>query len=449
MLISKLIIILLILFVLLSFGCQRKVCNLPPPNSNVEYPPVSNSLNVDVYLDATLSMKGFIVPEATSYYQQTLPLLESSVERGWPGGQVSFYKFGTKINALSNRQHLDAVHPNFYSDSDYNLKTYIENVIDAANTSNLTIIVTDLFQDKVDVNLLTGKLKDKYVSQRLAVGVVGIKSEFKGSVYDVGQNNYSFDYESHNDDPASFRPFYLIALGKHADIEHYFDVLYKSGLQNFPVKESIILSPFLSARLASFENAKITSANKIVEVGGLIPIGAKDTRIKQFRIRGLPQTASFAADLQYQPLNHVIESAPELVSEVRSWKCEESAGKNRSHEPESLIENSEAQRAFNIKSARVTANSVQIEANVVPAALPGDAIYCFEVILRPSGYRMPDWISQWDMDAKQIEEWKKNPKKFQGWTTFNLKYFLDNIWETIVQSHGPKVADLYCYIQRG
>src|ERR1700755_3170807 len=131
-----------------SVGCAtRKVCEPPPIDPNNIYPTVSDNLHADIYLDATLSMKGFIVSGTSTYYQQTIPLLESAVERGWPGGSVTFNKFGTRISPLEGRSYLNAGKHTFYTDQEVNLRTYIEGVIDSANTDNLTLIVTDLFQD--------------------------------------------------------------------------------------------------------------------------------------------------------------------------------------------------------------------------------------------------------------------------------------------------------------
>src|SRR5258708_4101401 len=100
----------------LAFSCGRHYC--APPSDSVKQPPaISKTAGVDVFLDATLSMKGFIVPGIASRYQQTLPLLESVVTRGWSTGEVKFFRFGTIIEELKGREYLAAQKPQFYMDN--------------------------------------------------------------------------------------------------------------------------------------------------------------------------------------------------------------------------------------------------------------------------------------------------------------------------------------------
>jgi hypothetical protein len=436
-----------------SIGCYtRKECELPPLDPGNAYPAASDNLHADIYLDATLSMKGFIVPGSSTYYQQTIPLLESSVEKGWPGGTVTFNKFGTRISPLDGRIFLDAGRVNFYTDSEVNLKTHIENVIESANTDNLTLIVTDLFQDNVDVNLLTSRIKTKYVTKSLGVGVMSIRSEFDGTVYDVGPNNYSFSYKSNDEDPSTFRPFYILALGRHVDIERYFSVLSQSGLERFSEKHVLIFSRYLTANIPSFNDASEITSIKLAQVRSLLPLDTKDGRVIQFRIRGTPPAASFAATFKYSGLPYTLQAgSPNLLSEVGAFHCrpKPKGEDNSNRPPDTLIESSEAGRALKVTKATLSGTELRLEAEVTPSLLPEDATYCYKVVLRPQEYQLPNWISDWDMDDKKVEEWKREPASFNGSLTYNLKHFLTNLWATTLEVHKPKVAEVYCYIQRG
>ena len=57
-------------------------------------------------------------------------------------------------------------------------------------------------------------------------------------------------YRSTPGNPETFRPFYLLVLGKHADIDHYFDRLIANG---FTEAETIIFSRYLVSPLLSFK----------------------------------------------------------------------------------------------------------------------------------------------------------------------------------------------------
>lgn len=452
--------LVLALVALLLPGCgTRVVCDPPPENPLDKAPVPSEQLRVSVYLDATLSMKGFIVPGLSSYYQQTLPLLESAVGRAWPTGGVRFYKFGTKVEELTGRRHLDAARQDFYGDASLNTKTYIENVIDGADPEELTVIVTDLFQDKSDVNLLIAKLKDKYINSGHAIGILAVRSQFSGTVYDVGVNNYSFQYQTNQTDPNTFRPFYSLMLGRHADVQRYSETLRAGGVGSFPQSNFVIFSRHITSPLTSFEGGKITSTDNIVEVVGLLPTGTKNGNAKQFRIRRSTEPASFSAVLSHAPAPSVVEPEPSpLAAEVTAWRCTGNrgsaaagSGQNaaEAEKPTSLVDTPAAQGALSVKNAEISGSELRLRAEVSPSSLPGDGVYCFRIQLRPKGYRSPLWFSEWNMTQDDAERWRQSPKDFNGAMTLNIKDFLESLFVTVLQSQRPKVAELYCYVQKG
>jgi hypothetical protein len=236
-------------------------------------------------------------------------------------------------------------------------------------------------------------------------------------------------------------------IGKHLDVERYFDTLRSSGLEEYPVKNFVILSQYLGKPLASFENgkdnAKISSAEKIVEVNGLLAAGVKDDRAKQFRLRDSNGMASLVVVFKYFPLNYTMKAKSGVLEpEIVAWRWE----------AEKLAESGQAGRAFSINGFTLSESEVKeitVEAKLTASSLPGDGIYCFKVVLRPKGYDMPEWISNWDMPIGEIEKWRRNPTEFDGATTYNMKAFLNDLWDTIVQLHRPKIAEFYCYVERG
>lgn len=426
-----------------SQGCNRSKCKggavLPSEEVTGRYPGLSDKLDVDIYLDATRSMKGFIEAGASSYYVQTLQLLERAAGKGWDKVGVKHYKFGDHIDEIKGRAYLEASKPGFYSDPRHSKRTFIEKVIDRADPENLTIIVTDLFQNDADVNLLTRKLKEKYLAQSYAAGILGIKSQFDGVVYDVGIKNYSFPYASGATEQARFRPFYALMLGKHADIEHYYGNLRTSGLDEFPVKEFSIFSRYLGTSVASFENGKIASISRIVEVGGLLGPGIKENRVKQFRIRDNTAKGGFTAVLKYWPLPHAIQyDVNAFEAEVTAWKCQSAQ----------MEESPSARQSLSVRNSKLSGAELSVEVEIAPTNLPGEGIYRFKVVLRPKYYQTPGWVVDWDMRSDLIEKWKQAPSSFNGAATFNLKPFLSDLQGTIIQMHRPGVSELYCYVQK-
>jgi hypothetical protein len=424
---KELIICFLVAVSSLAGNCSKQRCSMPP-NETSQPPKISKSIRVDVFLDGTSSMKGFIVPGIASRYQQVLPLLESVVGRGWPGAQIQFYRFGTIIEDLPDRKYLDSQKPQFYVDNRVSRETLIQNVIDRAATNNLTIIVTDLFQTDVDVNLITSKIKEKYLANGFAVGVLALRSEFSGEIFDVGPNNYHFTYNSDSANTSTFRPFYVLALGNHADVSNYFDQVLKLPLANQAAAQAVVFSPWITEKVASFDGSAITEISKLQEVRNLVPTDAASDPIKQFRIMdSAAPLASFDAKLDYKPLPYTMPvSSSELGSEITAFTCG----------PDVLHESNDAQRAFSIKEARLNESTLDFKAEIVPSFVPGAGTYCFRVILFPKTYKTPDWFSELNMTSEQVEASIRNPTHFNG-SQLPILINLATSWQRKEKGIGP------------
>ena len=160
--------------------------------------------------------------------------------------------------------------------------------------------MTDLFQDKGDINRLVAQLKEKYLEKELAVGLLGIRSQFDGKVYDAGINVPPIDHQGD-------RPFYLLVLGRHADIAHYFDQIKAE----FDESKTVLFSPYLVNSLVASEGASVSSIENLVRVESLVK--PPDDRLKQFRIRDNSDTAKFSATLKYIPLKHTMSFEPDQL----------------------------------------------------------------------------------------------------------------------------------------
>ncbi len=424
---------------------QNKCVPVVHSDSNYLLPSPSADVAADIYLDATLSMQGFTATETFSYYQQTIPLLESAIIKTWKNGKVNFNKFGDKIENLPDRKFLEANKPAFYSDQNLNRKTYIENVINIADTSHLNIIVTDLFQDNADINPLIEKIKTKFIGKGLAVGVLAVKSQFNGKIYDVGANNYTFVYKT--SDSPTFRPFYIVALGSHADIAVYFETLESSGFKDFPVKEQIIFSQFLTSKPSNFYNSETIDIKNMNDVSGvLLKDGKGAAEYKELKVVNKGKPSNFAANLPFKQLPKTIDIGTQLETEIKSWVCRKPENSNSSAAV-SFVENSGVKDALNISAAITKPETIEFKLTVSPEKFESDEVNCFQIILRPKEYSLPKWIDEWNMTDAQIDLWHKSPATFEGAKTYNLKRFLQDLWGTAQKSHSPKVADFYCYIK--
>lgn len=327
-------------FLILLASCEKPP-GIPEPDFEESYTlgKISETLTVRIYFDATVSMKGFVVPGQTHYTRMLRPL-EGVVVTGWKKSEKpEFFRFGTQVEPINRTDYLKVAHPEFYNDDTINKKTLIQEVIDyetqevnkreAANNDNdevnnnhevannshdeannnhnktnrLAIIVTDLFQDEGDINRLVAQLKEKYLEKELAVGVLGLRIQFDGIVYDAGINVAPIRHKSDMTNPETFRPFYLLVLGKHPDIAYYFKRFTSS--ESFPQVQTVLFSQYLVNTLVAPEGASIVSTGNLVR--------PPDARLKQFRFRKTREPAAFSATLQYTTLPHTMSFAPDQL----------------------------------------------------------------------------------------------------------------------------------------
>jgi hypothetical protein len=418
-----------------------------PPEPTATFSPTPETLKVDLYFDATLSMQGFTQTQTSSTYQQAIPLLERAVIEGWRGGEASFFKFGNDTAPLTGRAFLDAAKPQFYSDAKYNKKTFIERVIDKAQPDHLTVIITDLFQDNADVNQLSAKLKDKFIATSLAVGVLGIRSQYQGTVYDVGSDNYSFAYKS-SDKPQSGRPFYLLAFGSHANIAQYFATLERSGMSSFPERHALIFSRFITAGRTPFASAKLKTANGISEISStnLVAPSKRQDEIKAFRIIKGKREAIFTADWPYEPLPNVLEHSSVLESDVTCWKGEEAGTRVLSP-----VENQAGKAALHVDARLLpdegSFNRLEFQARLNVNELPAAGTYEYRIVLRPPNPTLPGWVRDWNMRDGDIKAWHLKASEFNGARTYNLENFLGTLSGAVSSTSRPEAGELFVYLK--
>src|SRR5581483_11687898 len=68
-----------------------------------------------------------------------------------------------------------------------------------------------------DVAAVLQKFREKVFPTRLSVGIWGIRSEFRGSIFDI-PGTKSQQYSSKANVLASYRPCYMLLIGNRADV---------------------------------------------------------------------------------------------------------------------------------------------------------------------------------------------------------------------------------------
>jgi hypothetical protein len=183
----------------------------------------AQSVAVDLYLDGTASMAGYVA-DGSGRYGEFVKALESSVRTGWRSSDLRFFKFGTAVRPLPREEVFPAAFtPGFFSERGIFEKTHIDSVVDRTSRDRLSVVVTDLFQDEGDVNELVMHIKERGFSRGVEVALLGVRSPFDGQVFDAGVTPYR--YRSVAGQPATYRPFYALVFGDRANLRRLYETL--------------------------------------------------------------------------------------------------------------------------------------------------------------------------------------------------------------------------------
>ena len=405
------------------FGGSPKIpeTGFSPPDHPVQTEQLPEKIMVDIYWDATYSMQGFTTLSAGNLYR-TLPAHLGDI--GNTMGGVKFYRFGADVTPLEGREHLRFAEPSYYDE----VVTATHHAIDVADPQHLSIIITDLFESDSDWSNVTQKLKEKYFSQHHSVALIGIRSSFQGDIFDVGLNAAKYYYTS-GDDPAKFRPFYMIVMGPDAKVRDFME-RWKERQQGINETHYLLFSEILMDKQGDFSNLKQKKATNLFLDDRL---GIKEKRIREFGIDSYGDLASLTVDFRYQP---AFGSCPLDMGELQSdialralsedgeWKPVDRAGDIEA----TVQENAGHPGEYEVTVKFTPENTLASERlNFLHVA----------VVPKPKGYKMPDWIKAWNMSNVDI-----SPDYFDGSKTVNLWHIAESLKDSAISAARPQLVDL-------
>ncbi|MEJ7769037.1 MAG: hypothetical protein WKF89_14565, partial [Chitinophagaceae bacterium] len=177
--------------------------------------PNSEKLSVDIYLDVTTSMKGFVSQQATDY-SRLLEDIEATCQNVWKNTDIKFYKFGRTVAPISRNEFVSGkTSPDIYSDPQLSTQTNFAEAVKKTNPKRVSILITDFFYNNNDVNLVVSSIKNFAFQKGVEAGVIGLNSLFNGVVGDVHP-------------PVSVkgsRPLYVLVFGDKQNITQFFNTL--------------------------------------------------------------------------------------------------------------------------------------------------------------------------------------------------------------------------------
>lgn len=380
---------------------------------------LTEKVNVDVYFDATVSMKGYTTLAAGNVYR-TLPDL--LVDIGSSMGEVKFYAFGENVKELAGREYRKFNSPDPYIE----LITAVHNVIDKADSSHLSVIVTDLFESEADWSNISKKINDKFFANHMATAVIGIRNSFNGEIFDVGLNAAKFQYNSY-DYPYRFRPFYLLIMGQESAVKNFISKFKER--QTLPNDTGyLLLSENLSDMSNDFSKMNLqTMENFFVND----KLNLADNNVREFGVDKFNEPASFTVDFSYSP---PIGACPLDMSNVNP-------------EIKIFALNDEGWEQLVNSDAKITLTTIEGQDNayvVQFTTLPEETlregkINFVHIALAPSerGFLLPQWIRNWNMPNVDVD-----PTNFDGSKTINLIHVIGSLKDSVFSTAHPALINL-------
>lgn len=436
---NLLVMFMVMFMVIFVTGCGSESETLKFPEFPIASSEIkSEKMDVDVYLDATVSMQGYTTLAAGNVYR-TLPDL--LYDLGSNMGEIKFYGFGAQIQALEGRNYRQFTTPTPYTET----ITAISNVVDAADTNHLSIIITDLFESDADWSNVVQKIRSKFFENHLAVGVIGIKNSFSGKIFDVGLNAASFDYDSY-DYPYRFRPFYILIMGNEFNVRYFMEEFKER--QTLPNDtEYLLLVKNLSALSNSLSDQEVLEMNNLFREDkfNLTKDGIREMGVKSFN-----EPSTFVLKFKRETPLGACPFEPSLKSKIKVFTQEKEAWKplTENEFDVKIATSGEEEQEISpdtdfyaeIKPVEDAEDTFTLKLTFTPGRfLNPDEINFVNISISPTGksYKLPQWVANWSMVNVDV-----SPNDFDGTKTVNLTRVLGSLKDSLYSAESPNLINL-------
>jgi len=200
----------------LSVGCQRnESVQAYKTESDQCSQERSQKIDIEFYIDASRSMRGFHA-ETQPYYENhfidLLSRIDGVLKTAWPSVEVHYWKFGGGAPQRISSIREFSMQSGLFTETTTRIDNAIHHdVKPVAGRSQIRIILTDLFQDEQDVGRLATELSNAYLhNEESGVGILGIRNAFSGPMFDLPGSLPNGGTDS--------LPFYLLVAGPVMDV---------------------------------------------------------------------------------------------------------------------------------------------------------------------------------------------------------------------------------------
>lgn len=404
--------------VLILAGCsepRQTAVDFPDNASAAVLGPAGSgdSLRVDVYVDGTVSMSGFL-SGGMSHYVDFLDDLESTVQNSIRRADVHYFKFGRTVRELDRGGFRAARTPAFYAEAGISEVTQIDSVIQCPGGAHVTVAVTDLFQDEGDVQAVVSRIKERCFARGSAVGVLAVPSQFDGMVYDARVPAYRYASGAERE---SYRPFYALLFGSAQHVERL-----HQALRSQPYVEHghfTLISPYV---VREFE-VKLTKSRDSRHLNR-----RAEERPGHFRfdVRKGGDGGTLEADVTVRLKPSAPDFRPERVELVAFRR--EGADSVRASE-------------ITLQSVRRTAEGLNATLALRAPPQPGSYAYRLSLVTGAlDGFVSPAWVRALSSPNPTASD---GPNK-----TLNLERFVTDLRRAASSVHAPELARWYMDVRK-
>lgn len=420
-------------------GCTKDVSKLPtaPEPGVKDFPEQKTSkLSAHIFIDRSESMAGYAMPCGTcrdkfknygvpdsNYYKLLHALPEAMLASGAYNG-ITYHVFSDKIDNMSLYNFKKVLKSNFYAGT----TSPIDEVIDDPNVckaTNLTVIITDLYQKESYIEPLVHKVTKGCIEKQYAIGVWAIKSQFAGRLFDLDLEDRSAAYFTEGKKEGEYKAFYLLIIGKHRDVEAFYENLSKSvQFLNQNNSRFNIISPYLEDTPAVLNTEKAPLKKDL----NCLKNSNYEIRCNATAFTENSSTAWVKTTLNYFPLKYSVPfKANGLTAEVS--KVEVYKGGQYVDAPQVKKDTA----TVNVTSQADNTLAIEIKNNL--KELP-EGIYRYELYIRPTdnSYQHPEWWSEWSTE---------DPERDPRWKTLHQRLFLRSIWKASYDYNRPAIGKFY------
>ncbi|SKB12837.1 conserved hypothetical protein [Planktothrix sp. PCC 11201] len=348
----------------------------------------------------------FINTNLNSEYNETLELIDRAAIGLSDQITRKYYRFGkTKELIAGNNGAIAARSPGFYDLFNKNLfETNLKTVIPNPHQANqLSIIVTDLYTDpqQSQINQILDPIKNNFSpNSNYAVGILAFRSQFDGTIFDIGLGDQEQNYTTNSKDPKTFRPFYILVLGDYDLVHKFFDFFQQNS--SIKPQKSVILSPHPLEKplFLNINDKDKSSLAKGVQRNVNINNGAVQVTPKN---RQLVERIVLTKDYQNEKMQWEIPYSllpdtlpPEFEFEPELTKLEK-VGKGCKYSRENLPK-------IQVNQEKSDGTKLVISPDFSTLTEPG--VYQLIINVKVKDFQTPKWWQNWSFE--QVQDFKPN-----------------------------------------